>query len=145
MAVPIKNSSIPYLSRQILDSYASVTIVSKSGLKILVNPLAFSAFSDFLVKNDANETLEDIKIITEYEIEDLKCVVDFVSQGICPKTIESWAEMTLAYSELFADFGIRLQNVFIVKFRTFLASQSEPPVESEFQISFIFGTEDMML
>ena len=145
MAVPIKNSSIPYLSRQILDSYASVTIISKSGLKILVNPLAFSAFSDFLVKNDVNETLEDIKIITEYEIEDLKCVVDFVSQGICPKTIESWAEMTLAYSELFADFGIRLQNVFIVKFRTFLASQSEPPVESEFQISFIFGTEDMML
>ena len=115
MAVPIKNSSIPYLSRQILDSYASVTIVSKSGLKILVNHLAFSAFSDFLVKNDVNETLEDIKIITEYEIEDLKCVVDFVSQGICPKTIESWAEMTLAYSELFADFGIRLQNVLSVK------------------------------
>ena len=87
----------------------------KSGLKILVNPLAFSAFSDFLVKNDVNETLEDIKIITEYEIEDLKCVVDFVSQGICPKTIESWAEMTLAYSELFADFGIRLQHVLSVK------------------------------
>ena len=115
MAVPIKNSSIPYLSRQILDSYASVTIISKSGLKILVNPLAFSAFSDFLVKNDAYETLEDIKIITEYEIEDLKCVVDFVSQGICPKTIKSWAEMTLAYSELFADFGIKLQNVLSVK------------------------------
>ena len=115
MAVPIKNSSIPYLSRQILDAYASVTIISKSGLKILVNPLAFSAFSDFLVKNDVNETLEDIKIITEYEIEDLKCVVDFVSQGICPKSIESWAEMTLAYSELFADFGIRLQNLLSVK------------------------------
>ena len=115
MAVPIKNSNIPYLSRQILDAYASVTIISKSGLKILVNPLAFSAFSDFLVKNDVNETLEDVKIITEYEIEDLKCVVDFVSQGICPKTIESWSEMTQAYSEIFEDFGIKLQHILSVK------------------------------
>ena len=115
MAVPIKNSNIPYLSRQILDSYASVTVISKSGLKILVNPLAFSAFSDLLVKIDAIENLEDVKIITEYGIEDLKCVVDFVSQGICPKTIESWSEMTEAYSETFADFGIRLQHILSVK------------------------------
>ena len=114
MAVPIKNSNIPYLSREILDSYASVTLISKSGLKILVNPLVFSAFSDIIIRNDA-ENFEDVKIITEYDIEELKCLVDFVSQGSCPRNIESWAEMTHAYSELFSDFGIRLQHILSVK------------------------------
>ena len=115
MAVPIKNSTIPYLSREILDSYANVTLISKSGLKIYVNPLAFSAFSDILVKNDATETEEVVKIITEYEIEELKCVVDFVSEGCFPKNVESWAEMQHGYSEMFADFGIRLQQVLSVR------------------------------
>ena len=115
MAVPIKNCSIPYLSREILDSYASVTLISKSGSKIHVNPLAFSAFSDILVKNDAEITDEPVEIITEYDIEVLKCVVDFVSQGSCPKNIKTWDEMTQKYSEIFTDFGIRLQHLLSVK------------------------------
>merc|ERR1711997_1343917 len=135
MAVPIKNSTIPYLSREILDSYANVTLISKSGLKIHVNPLAFSAFSDILVKNDATETGEDVKIITEYEIEELKCVVDFVSEGCCPKNVESWAEMQHAYSEMFADFGIRLQQVLSVrKIEPIVEIYDKEPPISEDQI-----------
>lgn len=107
MAVPIKNADIPYLSRHVLDKFHLVELISKDGKRCQVNALLLSAFSDILLsfQND----LEDIKIISEFNEDELKIMLDFISQGIFPPGITSVNEFNLKFNYLFNAFGIILE------------------------------------
>lgn len=82
MAVPIKSLTIPYLSREILDKWANLTIFcGVDGQKTKINPLALSAFSPVLKEAILQD---EVVIISEFSRQEIQTLVDFVSEGILP-------------------------------------------------------------
>ena len=136
MAVPIKSSNIYYLEKEILDSFSDVCFVS-NGVKIPVNSLVLSAFSDIFASLSPELFDEKITVITEFTPEENDLVAKFVMEGVIPH--ENLTIVRETYSHIFAAFGINLERVFglgIPKIKQEIVIESVP-IKTE-----IFETEE---
>ena len=82
----IKSEVIPYLNEEILEQYTNVVVVSLEGLIIKMNPLLLCAMSPSLRKA-MNQNDDDLTIITEFTLEELKQVKDFSMTGTCENSV----------------------------------------------------------
>ena len=84
----LKSEEIPYLNEEVLEQYTNVAVVSIEGLIVKMNPLLLCAMSPSLRKA-MNQNDDDLTIVTEFTLEELKQVKDFCMTGTCEHTSQS--------------------------------------------------------
>ncbi len=112
LIIPIRGTQIYYLSKEHLNNFQNVTLVSESGDKVKVNHLQLAAFSGSLFLHLDLTEPDECVVSTNLSYEDVKTVADFISEGILPQPMEQLRkEVPQSLRTLFDSFGINLSKI----------------------------------
>ena len=96
----LKATSIPYLEKDIIEKYATLKFCSLDNNVLAINPLMLVALKSRVISNMQDE---ECSVFTEFTIEELNALNDFICTGNC--------NMTLARN-VFASLGIDLEKFY---------------------------------
>ena len=104
MEVPIVCNIIPYLERNHMDKYADIYLISNEKNLVKIHSLALLTFSSLFQDNIAAIFEEDLVIITEYTLNELLEISNFIMEGILPT-------LNVSTKKLFQSFGIHVNEL----------------------------------
>jgi hypothetical protein len=119
--IRLKVEPIHYLDVDNLRRFASVTLISRSGDKVQVNPVILAAFNPNLVANFHDESDDEhYIIITEFDIQELEMIVNFCHGGILPEPLSKLQHsVPKKVALVFEAFGIYLDQLLFQPWRSF--------------------------